>query len=658
MNYNFVFYGLIIYRSFLLPSKSALNFASGLVLLQIVLFNSQQIFAQEDKNRERTDELNAMAKKSLANPDSLYYYSNAALKQAKEIGYKGGEAEALKLLGIYSHFKGNFNDAINLYQQALAYFESTHNELETGKLNLNIATSYNAKLDYINSTTYALEALKSFKKLNDVNGEGRVLNLLGIVSHVQKNYRESLNYFKRYQKLAFKADDHKEIGSSFNNIGSAYERLGLLDSAILSYKKALIYKSKNSSKTDVGTVYQNIGGLYHTKNNEKQALFYHLKSKDAYEADGSKKWMSHSYYNIGLTYKTLKDTAKAKKWLYKAIEMAKKIDEKEILAESYEQLSKLAVDSNASEQDYKLAYTNLQKSVNERDSILDKDKIAIVEDLKAQYETEKKEQEIKDLNLQSQIKDLEISRKNSWLMFAIILIILLLISVWLFFNRRKIKNKITLQREIIKQQDIATKAVLDAEERERRRIATDLHDSVGQLLSAALMNLNGYIKNNPTEASKDNLEKSLALINESYDEMRTISHQMMPNALLKAGLTAAIREFLNKIDEKQLQINLDISGFKKKLDDNLETVLYRVIQESVNNVIKHARATKLSIQLQNDNDGISLAIEDNGIGFDQNMTKDGIGLNNIKSRIAFIKGSVEYQSAPGKGTLVSIFISV
>ncbi len=642
------------------PNSTAQVRLRKLSIFITFLICSLQAFSQEIEsvNREKVNRLNAESKKNLTKPDSLFYYSNLALQLAKDIGYKKGEASALKFLGIHAHLKGDFNQAINTYKSSLAYFETMDDDLEVGKLNLNLATTYNAKLDYVNSTSYALEALKSFKKVNDINGEGRVLNLLGVASYVQKNYREALGYFKQYQTLAFKTNDPKEIGSSFNNIGSTYERLAILDSAIFCYQKAIVYKSKHASKTDIGTIYQNIGALYHTKRHEKQALYYHLKSKGAYEAEGSKKWMSHSYYNLGLTYKMLGDTAESKLWLNKAVTLAKNIGEKEILAESYKVLSELSINSGSAEQDYKQAYSDLQKSINQRDSILSKDKISIIEDLKTRYQTEKKEERIKDLNLQAKIKDLEISKKNSLLWFVFFLLALLLLSIWLYVNRRKIKNKITLQTEIIRQQDLATKAVLDAEERERRRIASDLHDGVGQILSAALMNLNGHIEHNENTENNSRLEKCLALVNESYDEMRTISHQMMPNALIKSGLTAAIREFLNKIDENQVKITLDISGFKNKLDDQLETVLYRVIQESVNNVIKHAKASKLSIQLHKDEEGITIAIEDNGVGFSQTTNKEGIGLSNIKSRITFIKGSVEYDSAPGKGTLVNIFIPV
>lgn len=625
------------------------------MLLLFTAFVSIKCYAQ-DSEREKVDLFNAAAKSNLSKPDSLAYYSNLALALAKNIGYKPGEASARKFLGIYAHLTGNFDEAIGLYKLALLYFEAEKNQLEVGKLKLNIATSYNAKLDYVNSVSYALQALQSFKAVKDPNGEGRVLNLLGIVSYVQKNYTEAIAYFKQYQQLAIKAKDNKEIGSSFNNLGSAYEALNLLDSAIFAYKNALIYKTNRGSKTDVGTVYQNIGSLYNKKGNENTALAYHFKSKNAYEADGSKKWMAHSYYNIGLTYKKLKDTLAATQWLQKAVNMALKVNEKEILAESYEKIAQLSVNKNTNEEDFKDAYLNLQKSADKRDSILDKDKIAIIEELKTRYQTQIKEEKIRDLGLQSKIKDLEIERKTSLLWFTALLILLLLISGWLYINRRKIQNKIVLQQEIIRQQDLATAAVLDAEERERRRIATDLHDGVGQLLSVALMNLNGYIKHHPDSLKETNLQKSLALVNESYDEMRTISHQMIPNALLKAGLTAAVREFLSKIDESQLKITLDVSGFKNKLEDKLETVLYRVIQESVNNVIKHAKATKLSIQLQKDEREISLAIEDNGIGFNKDTIKPGIGLSNIKSRISFINGTVEYDTAPGKGTLLTINI--
>ena len=169
----------------------------------------------------------------------------------------------------------------------------------------------------------------------------------------------------------------------------------------------------------------------------------------------------------------------------------------------------------------------------------------------------------------------------------------------------------------MKQQEIAVKAVIEAEENERQRIARDLHDGVGQMMSAAKMNLSAFesaIRFTDTE-QKDSFEKIISLVDESCKEVRTVSHIMMPNALLKNNLAAAIRELVDKLNNKALKIHVYTEGLDERLDSNMETVLYRVIQECVTNAIKHAGATTLDISLIKDKEGISCTFETNGKGF-------------------------------------------
>lgn len=184
----------------------------------------------------------------------------------------------------------------------------------------------------------------------------------------------------------------------------------------------------------------------------------------------------------------------------------------------------------------------------------------------------------------------------------------------LLSNRNKIKQENKLRFEVLKRQEKAAKDVIQAEENERQRIASELQDSLGQLFSAVKMNL--------------------------------------------SGLTSAIRDFISKIDARKLKINLETFGLQERLDQNTEAVLYRVIQESVNNVIKHARATSLDIQLSKDEEGVNVMIGDNGVGFSIEM-KDfytGMGLKNISSRVNYLKGNVDISFDSGKGTLVAIHI--
>ena len=234
---------------------------------------------------------------------------------------------------------------------------------------------------------------------------------------------------------------------------------------------------------------------------------------------------------------------------------------------------------------------------------------------------------------------------------------LLSLSGWL---RYRLKQRSRLQNEIMKQQELSAKAVIEAEEDERKRIARDLHDGVGQMMSATKMNLSALEAEVKFENKEQQVsfEKIIGLVDESCKEIRNVSHNMMPNALLKNSLASAIRDFIDKMDKKTLQVNLYTEGLDERLDSNVETVFYRVIQECVNNVIRHAQATLLDISVVKENDGISATIEDNGKGFDvaDKEKFEGIGLKNIVTRVEYLKGTVDFDSSPGRGTVIVLHV--
>ncbi len=191
-------------------------------------------------------------------------------------------------------------------------------------------------------------------------------------------------------------------------------------------------------------------------------------------------------------------------------------------------------------------------------------------------------------------------------------------------------------------------------------VGRNLHDGVGQMMSGVKINLSVFQDNlhNLPEEELLQFDNILGLVDESCKEVRAISHNMMPNALLKAGLSSAVHDFLNKIDSKVLEVNLYTEGLNERLNTGIETVLYRVIQECVNNTIKHAEAKRLDISIIKDEEGISATIEDNGKGFDTTTTDifEGIGLKNIRTRVQYLKGTVDFDSAIGRGTVVTIQI--
>lgn len=217
-----------------------------------------------------------------------------------------------------------------------------------------------------------------------------------------------------------------------------------------------------------------------------------------------------------------------------------------------------------------------------------------------------------------------------------------------------ISEKLLIEKNLIQQQ--RTQAVLEAEERERIRIARDLHDGVGQTLAAARMTLGNYVSQKKIESSE--MQNSLDLLEDSIKEIREISHNMMPSSLTKFGLTSALKQFTNKINALgKLEIELQIVGFKERSDEKIELVLYRIVQEIISNTIKHAEAKKVSIELVRHDEELILIIEDDGRGFDTAKTENhGIGLKNIATRVEYLNGNVNFDSSIGKGTSVVIEI--
>lgn len=362
------------------------------------------------------------------------------------------------------------------------------------------------------------------------------------------------------------------------------------------------------------------------------------------------------YKNIGACYAELKDFPKAEEFVNKSINLFKELNAKDYLREAYAILANIA----ENKQDYVSSLKFFKESAAMKDSVYNKQSTDKINELQIAYETEKKIQKISLLAKENKIHKLLLFKSNIYLGVALGIILISVLIGFLLYKSLKLKEEARLQSEVILQQDLATKAVLNAEENERKRISGELHDGLGQMFSAVKMNLSALTDDLDFKStrSREVFTKTLDLVDESCKEVRSISHQMAPNVLLKSGLTTAVRDFINKIDDRKLKVNLETFGLQDRLDQNIETVLYRVIQETVNNVIKHAGANALDLQLTKDEEGINVMIEDNGKGFDTaNLeTFEGIGLKNIRSRVEYLKGTVDFSSNVGAGTLVAIHI--
>ncbi len=622
------------------------------------------------------------------------FLGSSQLKKIDSLLQAVKSANGIALIKAYNELSSeyrtnNIDSSMYFAKKALAFSLQEGDQRQEALSRISLSDCYNTKSNYELCVEQLSIVMKIASKLNDKELIAMANNGLGTVKWLKGKIDEALYFQFTAAKLYEEIKSWKGLAKTYVNISMVYQTQNKLDLAEKYVKQSLDLNKAGiqvrSRITALHTLANVLGmqgkfdealkidstGLELTRSTDNyyfSSMFYDNMANcymfsDRFElaeinfrkcilidsSFGNKKQMADTYLNLGNLYLLQKKYDEAIPNLLHSITLSK---EKQYRQGHIQALTLLS-DVYKQKGSYEMAFDYLKQSHAIEDSMLNVSSVNKIAELETVYQTQRKEQQLK-------LQKAEIRNKNYLLWgFAFIGLLLVLVSISIY-RRKKVQDKLTFQQAIMKQQDMATRAIIVAEENERSRIAADLHDGVGQMMSAAKMNLSVFeteldFRN---EQQKVSFENVIGLIDESCKEIRSVSHQMMPNALLKSGLASAVKEFIDKIDHRVIKVSLHTEGLQERIDPNIETVLYRVIQECVNNVLKHSGASQLDISLIKDADGIAATIEDNGKGFDatDNNKFEGIGLKNITSRINYLKGTIEFDSAPGKGTLVAIHV--
>jgi signal transduction histidine kinase len=543
----------------------------------------------------------------------------------------------------------NFDEAIERGNEGLQLARKNGDSIAVGQLKRMIGEAWYFKGVYDIAANYFYESIALLEKGNNKTELANSYNALAKLYRKTRDLKRSLQNYDKAMELFRSLNDSAGISMIYNESGVVFEYAGDYDKAIERYAASLNIDRRRDDKKGICYALSNLAGAYtlqekyaQAENNLLQALYIRKQLHDSFA-------LALNYSDLGSTYTSAGKYEKAKAFIDSSNAIADKMGYQELKRNNYELLSEVAEKQG----NYQLALDYFRRRTGLHDSIFSIEKTKQIEELNTRYETEKKERTIHEQQGKLVTQKIIIASVAA-------LIILGALLAYTQYRRYQWKQEAKMQTAILRQQEESTKAVIEAEEAERQRIAKDLHDGVGQMMSAAKMNLSAYESNVffKNDEEKQDFEKIIALVDESCKEVRAVSHNMMPNALLKNSLASAIREFIDKLDHKKLQVHLYTEGLEERLDANVETVFYRVIQECVNNVIKHADANTLDISITREDGEITATIEDNGKGFDTSDKNkfDGIGLKNIRTRVEYLKGTVDFDSSPGKGTLVALHV--
>lgn len=656
------------------------------------------------------------------NREKAIYYGNKGIALAKKIDYKEGLAQVYNDLGIIYYDLEKYDSSINLYNEAMRIRRVLNDDLGIAKLYNKIGIIYQRQGKFSDALYNQQNALSLFEKTNYLIGISYSLNNIGILQQNLGRYNEALVYHNQSIAIKEKLKDKAGLLQSYINIANIYKIKDENVEAEKYYIKAVLLARELENNEYLANGLNNLGNLQQRMNKLQEAKLNVLESYKLRTILKDSKGKVSCLNNLADILIDLKQFDSANVVLVNAENIASNSvntrPELIMLYQTFSKLYEITGNATASLNYYKkhVAYkdslysnemtnkfteletkfnsTQKEKKIQEQQIILNKNlydlstqKLSLYQNkleiaaneleiknqneliLSQRFDSTNKEKQIALLKQEKQIDKLEIqnkqlvsNKKDIMLIVAAIVTALTILLAFSAYKRYKLKKEKQLQQEIFHQKQISAQNILNAEENERKRIASDLHDGIGQLMSAAKMNLSAIQSAIPFSSNEQKLvyNKAINLVDESCKEIRTVSHNMMPNALVKAGLDSALKAFIYQMDNSNLKINLYTEGLQNRLSSNTETVLYRVIQECVNNVIKHAEASQLDISLIKDEEGIAAMIEDNGKGFDANnkTNKDGIGLKNITTRIEFLNGTVEWKSAPEKGTLIAIHIPI
>ncbi|WP_293300053.1 sensor histidine kinase [Pedobacter sp. UBA4863] len=646
-------------------------------------------------------------------------YIDSAVFLADKYKIANKEALTYNIKGVILLNMGLADSAIIYHTKAIGYAEKAGDLMLICQAKQNNGAALSGIGKHSEGLKFLFEALRGYEKLKD---ETAIAKCYGDIANTyirQKDYRSAVDFLQQDIAIAKNLKERRTYLIALNSLGVAYKELKEWGKAGDVYMQAIELAKAEKIEVVLAMLYMNLATIKSILNNKPKAIEYFIEAEKWSKKVGNYTNLGGIYQNLGRTYYQIEDYSNALKYNLLAIELEKKSKNNRnlekmygALADNYHQLGKndsaylysnkrdtlaeenykAALNSQIQEMNVKyqtqkkqsqialltktntIQQLNLQNKellLNSNNLLLEKNKISLLnKDLdlghqkniirQKELQGRNANQKISLLHKQTTIQQLEISKRNTTIGIIVGLFVLTGIIVYQHNRRKKIEHRARLQEEIAMQQEKATRAVIEAEENERTRIASDLHDGIGQMLSVVNMNMS-TLKEQISFASieaKQTFKKTIGLMAESSQEMRSISHRMMPDSLLKNGLINAIENFVSVIDSKVVEISFGAHGIDKRLDRNIEIMLYRVIQEAVNNVIKHAQAKNLDIQIELIDKQLTCTIEDDGKGFEGNAKVNGIGLQNMKSRINFVKGNLELNSKLGYGTLIFISIPV
>lgn len=596
-------------------------------------------------------------------PDSAINLYIQASILSSHIKYADGAFNALMNRGLRYGAKEDFVKSRNSYFEALPWAKGSGKKDAAVWCYNNIGANYFSEGDYTLASQYYYKALNELKKLppEPIRTAANVYTNLGIINIRLNQPKKGLEFLQQAENIARKGNFDQQLAIVLIDKGEYYTEIHRPDSAIKPFNE-LMDISKKMGRIDLEAQANcDLGNAFIEKEEYKKAESYLQKANALAEGKLNDVVISSSY-SLGEVYYRTGRYKEAEAMLEFALKEATDHNMKDIYIDCY---TKLGAVYRATGQ-YKKALNCMDSIVALKDRLTGIENAKAINQMEIKYQTAEKDRELARNDLLIAQQKSNIVRKNIWISViagGIFIVILIFIIIY-----RNVRHKERLQTEQIRSltqenRISVLKALMEGEEKERGRIAGELHDGIGGMLSAAMMRFNAMHHENSEITKIPAYHDVMQLLDDMGDEIRKTAHNLMPEVLLKQPLPDALLAYCNTVqDGKKVKIDFQSYGDFDALAQDFKLNIYRIVQELLKNITKHAHATTVLVQLLMHEQSLTITVEDNGVGFDtlavSTTQKKGIGLHNLQTRVRSLGGQFTLGSEPGKGTSVYIEFEV
>jgi len=595
--------------------------------------------------------------------DSVLKYAKKTLPIARGLKNTKSQARVNYNLGLIYTNLSEYDSAEYYLKDALALIPITKDTVAEINIYNALAMLSNRRSDYVSAVEYLLISVDRI----DQSGNPEIkqwlpqaFNNIGLNLIAEKQFAKGIEYEKKALLIRNYPNEDRYRVLLYLDIFDAYVKLKEIETGKHYLDSAIVLNNKLNNVV-IATLVANSEGSYYNKIEDlPKAKKAYVKAYQLCDSTGNQYLKAEVGSNLSNLYFKTGNYAEAERYAAEANTIGRRLNQYKVTASTYEILKMLA----SRQGDFKnaLSYAELYKTYT--DSATNQETQNATLSLESKYQSQKKEREIAALTIANTQKELEVVKRNRLLVIGGVVASASLIIIGLFYRNSRQKQLLAerdkvLQQEQIKflerqQQVVSLQSMINGQESERTRIAKDLHDGLGGLFSTVKMYFSTLQHDTPDLKENDLFNKSYAIVDSASVEVRRIAHNMMPEVLMKLGLVNAIKDLCDNISAgKLLKVSLEVHGMSKRLNATTEIMLFRIIQELLNNIIKHAQATEAIIQFIRENERLSVVVEDNGRGFQtQADDQSHLGIDAIQSRVNYLNGKMSIDSQKNVGTTI------